>query len=324
MPTTLDTSVRNPIILPLGVIEPPFTDTIEKVTSGAGKETVPPTSIKEVKFYMRPLLSRIPSINGIAGKVINPVNDEGNNVQYEWEAKDRAEEGEFMAWWGFTEKEGGGKEQQTPEFPIIISDHGPGTGVETGAIVDGVSDHMPITADALKKSSSFGERRMQKIATLIQLRVLKSYVQPDEELKAYELPLLNYFSKRVALELCTPGIDYWSRQHKTATTQGPTEITSFPDMIQGLEKLRDRLVVELEENWRELAFFIPGIKQRKPVPMPASSLEFCERPEVNGTLRRREEPVGFKTLNPDDFRGLTTGWWGNYDLFTLGLWPAFP
>lgn len=318
MPTIVETSISNPILVPLGTIEPAFTDKITK-----NEQTIDPSNIYEVKFYMRPLLSRIPIINGIAGKVIKPVDEFGNNVKYEWEAANVNTEGEYMAWWGFKETKEG-KEQQTPEFPIVISDHGPGIGAETGAIVDGVSDHMPITAEALKKSPAFGERRMQKIATLIQLRVLKSSVTPDEEITAYELPLLDYFSKRVSLELCTPGIDYWGRQYKTSTTQGPTEIQAYPDMIGALEKLRDRLVCELEENWRELAFFIPEIKQRKAVPMPGSSLEFFEQPESNGRLVRRPFPLGFVTRNPNDTPKLETGFWGNYDMFTLGFWPSFP
>jgi|ERR1019366_1570214 hypothetical protein len=310
MPTTVDSSIKNPIILPLGVATP-FTDLITK----NGNESV---KIESVKFYMRSFFSRTPFIEGITGKVID--NAAGENVEVSLTAEDLATEGECFAWWGFkTEK----IEYQTPEFPVVISDHGPGTGVQTGAIVDGVGDHMPITAEALKKSPSFGERRMQKIATLIQLRVLKEAVAPDQEIISYELPLLDYFSKRVALELCTPGIDYWARQHRTATTQGPTEITSYPDMIVALEKLRDRLVIELEENWRELEFFVPGIKQRKAVPMPGSSLEFHEYPESNGTLRRREFPLGFVTKNPNDMQKLETGFYGNYDTFTLGFWP-FP
>jgi hypothetical protein len=96
-------------------------------------------------------------------------------------------------------------------------------------------------------------------------------------------------------------------------------------MIQTLEKLRDHLVIELEENWRELSFLVPGLKQRKAVPMPASSLEFHEWPEQNGTLRRRVYPVGFKTKNPNEWQQLATGWRGNYDLFyPLGFFPNFP
>jgi hypothetical protein len=312
MTTVVDSSIKSPIILPIGVAYR-FTDRIVKNDKEAVK-------IESVKFYMRSYLSRIPNINGATGEVIN--NELGDNVAVDLTSEELSSEGEYFAWWSFvTEKE----EFQTPEFPVVITDHGPGTGVETGAIVDGVSDHMPVTVNALKKSPNFGERRIQKIATLIQIRVLKTYVQPDEEITAYELPLLDYFSKRVALELCRPGIDYWARQLRTATKVEPTEISSYPDMIQTLEKLRDHLVIELEENWRELAFLVPGLKQRKAVPMPASSLEFHEIPEQNGTLRRRQIPLDFVTKNPRDWQRLSTGWRGNYDLFSpLGFWPSFP
>src|ERR1700722_9763963 len=311
MPTTIDSAITNPIVLPLGVAYR-FTDLISK---GENNQAV---SLEAAKFYMRSYFSRTPIIEGITAEVIK--NVDGQNVAVDLTVEDLSTEGEYFAWWWIKEA---GNEYETPEFPVIVSDHGPGTGVQTGAIVDGVSDHMPITAEALKKSPSFGERRMQKIATLIQLRVLKEYVSPDQEITTYELPLLDYFSKRVALELCTPGIDYWARQHRTSTTQGPVEITSFPDMIQALEKLRDRLVIELEENWRELSFFVPELKQRKAVPMPASSLEFYEQPESNGTLARREYPLGFVTKDPNRTQRLETGWRGNYDLFDLGFWP-FP
>lgn len=310
MPTVVDSAVKNPIVIPLG-ISYRFTDLITKNNNE-------PVDIESAKFYMRAFFSREPYLELTAEKIEKVA---GENVGVNLTAEDLATEGEFFAWWSLKEE---GNEYQTPEFPIVVSDHGPGIGVQTGAIVDGISDHMPITAEALKKSPSFGERRMQKIATLIQLRVLKEAVSPDQEIVAYELPLLDYFSKRVALELCTPGIDYWARQHRTATAQGPTEITSFPDMIQALEKLRDRLVIELEENWRELSFFVPELKQRKAVQMPASSLEFYECPEINGNLRRRERPLSFVTKNPNEMQRLETGWWGGYDLFTLGFFPNFP
>lgn len=311
MPTVIDSSVRNPIYIPLG-ISYRFTDNITKENNKS-------VDLESAKFYMRSFFSRIPFIEGITGEVIK--NVAGENVAVNLSEEETATEGEYFAWWEIKVEE---RPYQTPEIPIIISDHGPGIGVKTGAIVDGVSDHMPITAEALKKSPAYGERRMQKLAELIQLRVLKESVQPDQEIISYTLPLLDYFSKRVALELCTPGIDYWARQHKTETVQSPTEIVSFPDMGKELEKLRDRLVIELEQDWRELPYFYPELKQRKSVPMPGSSLEFFETPEQNGTLKRREFPVSFKTRDPNSMQRLETGWIGEYDLFSLGFWPAFP
>ena len=314
MPTAIDTKpIRTPIILPIGIVDPPFTDIIKR-----GEKTV--VGIEEVKFYMRPLLSRNPVINGEKGSPIEPVDEEGNNVKYQWTEANVNEEGEFMAWWWFKKEN---NPFETPEFPITFSDHGPGTGVKTGGIADGAADHLPVTYERLRSDPTFGERRIQKYATLIQLRVLDTYCQPDEEITNYSLPLLDYFSKRLAFELVSPGIDYWGRQHKTITAQGPTEISSYPDMIQTLERLRERLRKELEQDWRDLRFFLPSLPQRKSIPMPASSVEFEEWTEPNGNLRRRHHPLGYTTMDPSLTQPLQTGYWGAFDPLTLGFFP-FP
>ena len=315
MPTVIETSVKNPVIAYVGKTEPALTDTITR-----NEQPILYKEIKEVKFYMRPIISRLPIINGMTAEAFSGEN--GENVRYKWHESDLSSEGECFGWWWFKLEAGEGGE--TPEFPILISSHGPGEGVQTGAIFDGVGDHMPITFNALRNDPTFGERRIAKIVTLIQLRVLKSYVQPSEELEAYELPLLDYFSKRVALELCTPGIDYWGRQHKTINAVSPTEMASFPDMIASLEKLRVRLVDELAENWRELQFFIPELKQRKAVPMPGSSLEFEDWEGPNGKMIRRKYTKGFVTKDPNKMQKLETGYFGDFDLFSLGFFPFFP
>ena len=308
------TSFGNAIEVPLGV-----PGTFVKDIIKSGEETTN-TEGAEVKFYMRPLLSRIPSINGAKGKPKWPTDEVGHNVEYEFKKADVASEGEYMGWWGFVLK-GETAEQQTNEFPIVITDHGPGFGTNTGAIVDGAGDFMPVTFNALKNDPSFGDRRLQKYATLVQIRVLKTYVQPDEEVTAYELPLLDYLSKRTALALCTPGIDYWSRQPRTMNAVSPTEMVSFPDMISNLEKLRDRLVKELEENWREVQALFPTVAQRRVVPMPASSLEFFERAEPNGKLIRKNEVETPVTKDPSLYPKIETGWWGYYDMYAFGFFP---
>lgn len=314
MPTLLDTKpIRQTIILPVGIIDPAFTDIIKQ-----GERTI--EDIEEVKFYMRPLLSREPVIKGEKGGKIEPVDEEGNNVKYQWTLENVSTEGEYMAWWWFKREK---NEYETPEFPITFSDHGPGTGVKTGGIVDGASDHLPTTINALRNENNFGERRLQKYATLIQIRVTGTYVQPDEEISLYSLPLLDYFSKRLAFELCSPGIDYWSRQHKTITAQGPTEISSFPEIIKSLENLRERLRCELEQDWRDLRFLVPKLPQRRAIPMPSSSMEFEECTEQNGTLIRRESPRGYMTKDPYLTQPLKTGYWGAFDPLTLGFYP-FP
>jgi hypothetical protein len=315
MATVTEISVRNPIVISLGVISSPFEDIIKR-----NGETWDTSLAEEIKFYMRPLLSRNPVIEGGKAAAIWPVNEEGNNVKYEWSLENVSVEGEYMAWWDLLENK---KNYETPEFPITISDHGPGIGIKTGGIFDGVADHMPVTFTALKNDLKFGERRIQKVATLIQIRVLGSFVEPDKEITTYSLPVLDYLSKRVALELCRPGIDYWARQRKTVTAQGPTEISAFPDMINALEKLRDRLVYELEQDWREIQFLVPGTTQRKAVPMPAASTEFYEHNDSNGNLIRRPEVQPYATKDPNLTQPLISGHDLEFNLFALGYFP-FP
>lgn len=313
MPALLETRpIRQAIILPVGIIDPPFTDIIKQ-----GESTV--SGIEEVKFYMRPILSRIPFINGEAGSKIEPFDNEGNNVKYQWTIEQTAE-GEYMAWWLFKKE---GNAYETPEFPLTFSDHGPGVGVKIGGIVDGAADHLPVTFNALRNESNFGERRLQKYATLIQIRVTGTYVQPDEEIERYSLPLLDYFSKRLAFELCSPGIDYWGRQHKTITAQSPTEISSYPEMIKVLENLRERFKEELAQDWRDLKFLVPKLSQRKAIAMPSGSIEFEECTQQNGNLIRREAPLPYMSKDPYLTQPLQTGYWGAFDTLTLGLYP-FP
>lgn len=306
---------RKAIVLPVGVVDPPFTDTITR--NGALVDLTEAT----VKFYMRPLLSRKAVIEGESGEVISPPDTEKNNVRYHWTEGDVANEGEFMAWWSFTKA---GLSEETPEFPITFTSHAPGIGTETGAIADGAADYMPLTYAALSNDQDFGDRRIQKYATLIQLRITGTSVQPAEESSNYNEAYLAYFSKRLAFELCGPGIDYWGRQVKTTTAQSPTEISSYPEMLEALDRLRNRLRIELEQDWRDLAFLVPtALPQRRAVPMPSNSFEFAERPEANGRLQKLNMPYGPVTKNPYDTQRLQTGWWGAFDVYTLGFYP-FP
>ena len=306
-------SAGKALVLPVGITDPPLYDKI------SANENLVDLEKAEVKFFMRPILSRTPTTNGEKGEAIWPPNKEGYNIKYMWHINDTVE-GEKMAWWWFKKGE---EVFETPEFPITFSDHGPGIGVKIGAIFDGVYDHMPVTVDALRKSPTFGERRIQKYATLIQLRVMGEYVQPDEEIEKYSLPLLDYFSKRVALELCSPGIDYWGRQHKTISANYPTEMTSFPETVKSLESLRNRLKKELEQDWRDLRFLVPNLPQRKAMNFPASTTEYSEHYDADGNMIRRRQPAEYITKNPELTGELLTGVSGLFGSLTLGFFP-FP
>lgn len=256
-------------------------------------------------FSMRPLMSRVSTIEEEKSRGFEPDND-GFNIAYDWQEEDVEVAGEFMGWWTFTPNESQHAED-TPEFPIIISDHGPGEGVETGAIVSYVAAEMPTTFEALKEDINFGDRFLQAKAELIKYKILGQTIPPDQEANLHPM-LLDYFAKRLALELIKPGIDYWSRQHRTITTTQTSEIASYPEIVKSLEKLELILRADCKELWQEVQFAVPGLPQRKVINFPTSDLA--------GVLGA-EQPV---TISAAFTRPLQDHWWGDFE---LGVFP-FP
>jgi hypothetical protein len=262
-----------------------------------------------VSIFVRPLISRAPVINPSVPNAITiyPTDQDGNNVRHDWLTTDISSlgEGDFMAWWQFVLPGFGPKD--SPEFPIYIGDHGPGVGSQIGMIVMGVTAHMPLTLSALRKDERFGDLWLQQQAEVIKWRVLGTTVSPDSE-SGLGIVFLDYLSKRLALQLINPAIEFWSRQWKTASSTQTSEVTSYPDMIASLKELAPRLVRELTQEWRDLMVIQPGLAMRTVTPLPASTL--------SGLL----DP-GYVTRNPLRTEGLMTGGrgWG----MLTGPWP-FP
>lgn len=302
MPALLETTIVKPVVVYVGLTSPPLKDSITQ------QGHVVDMTGATVSFSMRPLLSRTPVLS-TAGSPIAPADADGNNVEYQWQPSDVANEGQYMAWWRFTLS---GVTSETPEFPLNITDHGPGDeGVRTGAIADVVGDYMPITYARLRESGDFGDRRVQRLATLLQIKILGSAVDPDQEIH-YDPNLLEYLGKRLALELIKPGRDYWARQHRTVTAQSPTEISSYPDMLAALDRLHEQLCEELAEDWRQLRYLVPGLVQRRVEALPISSLDDPSRPWL--AIPATKSPY----LMPP----LETGIWAGLG-DNLGIYPFF-
>ena len=257
--------IRDPIIVTLGQTQPSLPDiiTFNGVTVDMSQ---PGTS---VVFFMRPLLSRTPVINGASASTISPPDANGNNVYYQWQTADVAIEGRYMGWWGYELPTS--TLIETPEFPIIITDHGPGFGTGTGVVVDGVAQFMPITFERLRQDNNFGDRFLQRAADYVKRIVLGTVVSPDLE-ALYDPALVDYLSKRTAVRLIAPAKDYWARQYRQVLTQGPSESATYPDMLMNLDNLCLRLSHELPADWRQLQFLVPGLPQLRVEPMPMSSL----------------------------------------------------
>lgn len=260
----LNVSSADPIIVTVGVTQPPLFGVIP-APDGSTQDMTGVTAV----FFMRPLLSRTPVINAAPAVGLIPADSQGRNVRYDLQSSDVTLEGNFMGWWGYTLPSS--QLAETPEFRILISDHGPGLGTPTGVVVDGLAEFMPITFSALRRDGRFGDRFLQKHADYVKRVVMGVVVSADAE-QSYDPLLVEYLSKRTAQRLIAPAKDYWARQHRTVQTQGPSEMASYPDMLKALDDLAYRLRCELVDDWRQLQFLVPGLPQLRVEPMPASSV----------------------------------------------------
>ncbi len=287
---------RASIVLPVGRMSPDLRDTVA-AQDGSPPSPWPATS---VLFSMRPLLSRAPVVNGAAGYAVDPPDVDGFNVGYAWSVGDRAVPGEFMAWWGYVLS--GGSLEETPEFPIIISDHGPGLGYPIGVVVDGMTEFLSVTVENMRHDPSFGDRFLQRVADRAKRDTMGVVVTPDAE-AAYDPALVQYLSMRAAILLVPSAKEWWGRQYKTLTSQGPVEIASYPDMIATLDRVRLDLMRDAADLWRQLQFIVPNLPQRHVQATPASSLG------DPGPLNQPVTPDPYMTPSPR-VNGPEYGWWG--------------
>lgn len=264
----VDTGARSPIVVTVGLTQASLYDVVQQDDGSAfawtGGETV--------TFSMRPLLSRTPFISSAAAVTLDPpVGDDGFNIRYDWQDGDRSIEGPYMAWWGIELE--GSSFQETDEFPLLVSDHGPGIGTPTGAVVDAMGQFMPVTFMAMRDDPSFGDRYLQRFADRAKRETMNAVIPVDEEI-GYDPQLVDYLGKLGAKHLCIPAKDYWMRQWRTRTTQSPVEISSYPDQVAAINQLYVQLCGELPDDLRQLRFYlgstIPVAKSR---PAPASTLD---------------------------------------------------
>lgn len=275
--------MRDPLVMRAGLTMPSLFDVI---THDDGSPFPQATLLAgTVLFSMRPLLSRTPVIDNVAARVVDPVQgDDGFNIAYDWADGDTAIEGSYMCWWGV--ESAPSVVQESDEFPLVISDHGPGLGVPTGAVVDGIGQYMPITFEALREDQNFGDRFMQRFADRAKRETMNTVVTPDLEID-YDPQLIDYLAKLAAKHLVVPAKDYWARQWRTRTTQSPIEISAYPDMLAALDSLYARLSEELPEDLLQLRYWIPGLIITRVMVAPGSSLEDCAPVTIDPNFTRR-------------------------------------
>jgi hypothetical protein len=138
-----------------------------------------------------------------------------------------------------------------------------------GAIAERTRGILPVTWDALSLAPQFGDVRLRTTIDTVKSQVFGTVVAPTAE-SVYPLTVIDYVAKLVALELITPGIDYWMSEPITVSTTGTNETTSYTDRANSLRQLREDLLKETRLLWPTVQPLI-GFTQISGAPLPRSS-----------------------------------------------------
>lgn len=117
-----------------------------------------------------------------------------------------------------------------------------------GAIADRVKGIIPVTWDALSQDARFGEALLRTAIDTKKEEVFGVVVADTAE-STYPLIVINYVAKLVALELITPGIDYWRNEPVSVSATGTNEQTTYSDPVVALQALRESLLAETRRDW---------------------------------------------------------------------------
>ena len=112
-----------------------------------------------------------------------------------------------------------------------------------GAIAERVAGILPVTWDALERDQRYGDTLLRTAIDTIKERVFGVNVTPTAEV-SYPLIVIDYVAKLVAIDLCTPGIDFWMSEVTSASTTGTNEVVTWVDRANQLMQLRKDLLEE--------------------------------------------------------------------------------
>jgi hypothetical protein len=203
---------------------------------------------KTVKFKMRHANSDVLKVN--ANAAIENATE--GQVSFTWSDAYLDSPGEYYSWW---EIKSGSATLDTPETLIVVTKHSPGIRTTTGAFYEYAKSYLPVTWKHLEEEQ--GDDTLQNRVEIIKLRVFGQEIAVEDEAD-YDIRVQDYIGKLVALSVIPSAIDYWMNQHQSLSATGTNENVSYPDRIEALEKLREKLAAEVAAD-QEIIEAIIGI-----------------------------------------------------------------
>lgn len=255
-----------------------------------------------VKFNMRHAESETLKVTSKTATIVNAAEGQ---VSITWSSTDIDTAGEYQAWWELTS---GPTHLSTDEFLVVVDTHAPGVRTTTGTIYRKLQGFLPITIDALRDSSHYGDSQIQDRINEVKMRLLGSTLPVEDEIDL-DVRVQTYLAKLAAIEIIPVGVDYWANQHISVTTGGggTNEIATYPDRIAALWKIYERYLLEVRED----ATTIEGILGTQVTVVPSFAT-----PQVSDGAATDD----FVTPNPNtDYReyaypgkrtdSFNRGWW---------------
>lgn len=114
----------------------------------------------------------------------------------------------------------------------------------TGPIADAAKAQLPITWSALLNDPRFGEGLLQGRVDLTKYKTFGVVAPPEQESILYDPLVIEYVGKSAAMTVIPAGIDYWSEQPTSTTSTGTNEQETYPNRVDALWKLYEKLLTE--------------------------------------------------------------------------------
>lgn len=121
-----------------------------------------------------------------------------------------------------------------------------------GAIAERTRGIIPVTWDALMRDPRFGDGLLQTAIDTAKENVTGETVTPNGEAN-YPLIVIDFIAKVAALEIISPGIDFWMNEPISESASGTNENHTFPDRAKTLQELRRVLLEETRAKADEIA-----------------------------------------------------------------------
>jgi len=139
-----------------------------------------------------------------------------------------------------------------------------------GTIAERTRAVLPVTWDALAQDRRFGDGLLQTAIDLAKESVTGVVVAPEDEETLYPLIVIDYVAKIAALEIISPGIDFWMNEPVSESATGTNENHAFLDRVEALRNLQEQLLEETRKKAGEIAEIL-GFRRARRTGIPRSN-----------------------------------------------------